>query len=234
MEISEIIALIGLIGFASVLAPYFFWRHIWFFRNPVRDIPNGDNVVSPADGTIVYVKGLPSKTPIVSIKNNKRISISDIVREDLHNVNLLIGIFMSPFDVHYNRAPIAGKAEFIRHHPANFRNHHMGSMHWRSIFKRFPIYEKSPHIIDNERLVTKIEGLFKGRPISCYVVQIAGGSVNGIDSFVNENSFIEKGSILGMIRIGSQVDIVVTWHDSMTVKVKPGQKVFAGETILVE
>ena len=97
--------------------------------------------------------------------------------------------------------------------------------------RRLPIYEKSPHIIHNERTVTKIKGVFRNQPISCYVVQIAGGSVNGIDSYVHEGALVEKGHIFGMIRIGSQVDVIITRPETMNIKVRPGEKARAGDYI---
>jgi phosphatidylserine decarboxylase len=212
---------------------YLFWRYYWFFRNPARQIPEGEHVLSPADGTVVYVKLVPSQEPVLSIKEKRPVRVSDIVREDLQEKKLLIGVFMSPFDIHYNRSPLSGKIEFVRHHDAVLRNHHMGSMHWRSVLKRCPIYKNSPHIVDNERTVTKIRGTFKGEAAACYVVQIGGGSVNGIESYVSQGSVIEKGQVFGMIRIGSQVDVVITWKPDMEVRVKPGDKVRAGETIFV-
>jgi phosphatidylserine decarboxylase len=213
---------------------FLFWRYIWFFRNPPRKSPTGENIVSPADGRVVYVKRVPPREPIISMKNHREVCVSDVVREDLTETKLLIGIFMSPFDVHYNRIPLNGEIEFVRHHPSQVKNHHMGSMHWRSLMSRLPIYENSPHILDNERTVTKIRGSFRDEPISCYVVQIAGGSVRGIESHVSRGEPVAKGQIFGLIKIGSQVDIVTTWKDSMTVKVRPGQKVRAAETVLVE
>jgi phosphatidylserine decarboxylase len=107
-------------------------------------------------------------------------------------------------------------------------------MHWRSILRRHPIYEHSSHLIHNERTVTQISGLFKGNPLSCYIVQIAGGSVRGIESWVETGDRVEKGQVFGMIRVGSQVDLVVTWKEAMFVKVKPGDRVYAGESILIE
>jgi phosphatidylserine decarboxylase len=211
-----------------------FWRRFWFFRNPKRRCPEGENIVSPADGRIVYVKQIQPQEPVLSIKDNRPVRINDIVREDLDNMKVLIGVFMSPFNVHYNRAPISGRLAFVRHYPAVVKNYHMTSMHWRSLFKRFPIYGKSLHILHNERTVTKITGKFKDAPLSCYVVQIAGGSVRGIDSYVHENAIITKGKIFGMIRIGSQVDIILPWRESMVLKVAPGQSVRGGETILIE
>jgi phosphatidylserine decarboxylase len=213
---------------------YFFWRYFWFFRNPARNIPGGENIVSPADGTVVYVERVPPNRPIISVKRQKHLRVSDIVRKDLRETKLIIGIFMSPFNVHYNRAPVSGQVDFVRHYPARLKNHHMTSMHWRSLIKRFPIYENSPHIVENERTVTKISGHFNTEPIACYVVQIAGGSVRGIDSFIQESEYVEKGKVFGMIRIGSQVDVVITCTDCMHIRVRPGEKVTAGETIIVE
>ena len=217
-----------------LLLSYFFWRHVWFFRNPPRRVPPGQHIVSPADGTVVYVERVAANAPVISIKKKRSLSIADIVREDLNEMKVLIGVFMSPFDVHYNRAPLSGQVEFIHHHPAVLKNHHMGSMHWRSILRRHPIYEHSSHLIQNERTVTQISGLFKGYPLSCYVVQIAGGSVRGIESWVETGHRVEQGQVFGMIRVGSQVDVVLTWKEAMFIKVKPGDRVVAGESILIE
>jgi phosphatidylserine decarboxylase len=156
------------------------------------------------------------------------------VRRELEDTKLLIGVFMSPFDVHVNRAPIAGTVRSVEHHPAVYRNHHMGTMHLRSLLKRIPIYLGSRHIETNERTVTSIDGMFKGDPVSCHVVQIAGGSVRGIHSYVLEGERLAKGDIFGEIRVGSQVDLVVTWRDSMRPRVKPGDKVKAGLTVMVD
>jgi len=227
--------LFGAIAFAVFLIGLFhFWRYVWFFRNPSRRIPEGERILCPADGTVVYAERVSAGLPTVSIKDGRSLLISDVVREDVPEAKYLIGVFMSPFDVHFNRAPIAGTIDFIRHHPARLKNFHMTSMHWRSLLHRLPLYENSPHIIENERTVTRISGRFKGEPLSCYVVQIAGGSVHGIDSYFPEGNRLNRGQIFGMIRIGSQVDTVVTCKPFMTIKVKPGDKVKAGESVLVE
>jgi len=108
-----------------LVLPYLFWRHVWFFRNPSRRVPPGENITSPADGTVVYVERVPANAPVISIKQKRTLSVADIVREDLNEMKVLIGVFMSPLDVHYNRAPISGQVEFIHHHPAVLKNHHM-------------------------------------------------------------------------------------------------------------
>jgi phosphatidylserine decarboxylase len=135
--------------------------------------------------------------------------------------------------VHYNRTPLTGRVEFIHHHPARDKNHNMASMHWRTVLGRRPFYRQSMHIIENERTVTKIQAEFVGKPFPYYIVQIAGKSVDGIDSYFKPGEILEAGQIFGMIRIGSQVDLVVPDLPGMQVKVNSGEKVRAGETILI-
>ena len=226
-------AIIIIVALLAALTGYLYWRYIWFFRNPQRVPPPGTNLVSPADGTVVYVKRVAPEEEVITVKEGAPARLTDIVKEDLAVPKLLIGIFMSPFNVHYNRVPLAGQVEFIRHHPAVAKNHCMAQMHWRTLLKRIPLYKNSPHIAENERTVTRIAGNFKGTPLSYYVVQIAAKSVNGIDSYCQVGDRVNKGMIFGMIRIGSQVDVVVPSISEMYLMVKPGDKVRAGETILI-
>ena len=224
----------GVIAAFVVLVAYLFWRYVWFFRNPARATPCVEGVVSAADGTVVYVKKVRPGEPVVSIKHGVTAKLADILREDEALPKLLVGVFMSPFDVHYNRAPVAGTVEFVRRHPAHGANLHMGPMHWRVLLRYEPYYEGSEHIVQNERMVTKINGVFKGAALPCYVVQIAAKTVAAIDSYVKPGEVFERGVVIGMIRVGSQVDVVVQWRDGMNVRVQPGQRVRAGETVLVD
>jgi phosphatidylserine decarboxylase len=213
---------------------FLFWRYIWFFRNPARVAPPGESIVSPADGTVVYVKKVDPNEEVISIKKGVKLHIHDIVREDMNLPKVVIGVFMSPFNVHYNRAPMNGRIDFVRHHPSTNGNHHMGPMHLRILLNRPPYYSDSIHIGENERTVTKIIGDHKGAAFHCYVVQIAGKNVTGIDSYVTPGDNVAKGQLFGMIRIGSQVDLVLPQFPGMRINVAPGNKVRAGETILVE
>lgn len=222
------------VAVCTIIGGYLFWRHVWFFRNPAREIPSSECIVSPADGKVVYVKEIKSDDDVIVIKQGTSATVKDIVRADVESPKLLIGIFMSPFDVHFNRSPIAGNIEQIVHHAPRSRNLHMGPMHARTLLGRPPFYENSRHIIENERRVTRIGGKFKGSDLRCYVVQIAAKTVSGIDSFKSEGSWLEKGEIFGIIRIGSQVDVVLPQRSDMHIKVRPGDRVRAGESILVE
>ncbi len=214
---------------------YLFWRHVWFFRNPLRIIPpEGTGILSPADGTVVYASEMKPQESVINIKRGVKATLNDITKEDIGRPKILIGIFMSPFNVHYNRIPVSGKIRFIHHHPASVKNVCMLSMHLRTLFNWPPLYRDSTHIIRNERTVTKIEGKYLGKELACYVVQIAARSVNGTDVYMGEGRQVNAGEIFGMIRIGSQVDLVITPLEGMTIKVCAGEKVKAGQTVLIE
>ena len=221
-----------LVGAALILS-YLYWRYEWFYRNPPRKPPEEPGIVSPADGTVVYVKQVLPGEEVLAIKRGYGVTIADIVHEDLSYPKFVIGIFMSPFNVHYNRAPLSGLVEFIRHYPARMKNFYMQPMHLRTIFRKKPFYENSLHILHNERTVTKLNCLYRGIPLPCYLVQIAGKSVNRIESYMRPGACIKRGEVFGMIKLGSQVDIIVRQAAGMQVKVNPGDKVRAGETILI-
>jgi phosphatidylserine decarboxylase len=92
----------------------FFYR---FFRNPKRIIPGDKNdVVAPADGRVIYIKELEVNQTPVSVKKMRIANISEITKTDmLQQPCYLIGIAMTLFDVHYNRAPIDGKIILVKH-----------------------------------------------------------------------------------------------------------------------
>jgi len=217
-----------------ILALYLFWRSVWFYRNPPRAVPRGEGLISAADGTVVYVKKVGPGEPVLSIKEGLVAELTDIMHEDAAQPMLVVGVFMSPFNVHYNRAPLTGSIEFVHHYEGRGPNLHMGAMHWRVLKRRVPYYAGSSHIVQNERTVTKINGELKGITLPCYVVQIAAKTVAGIDSYVRPGEHIQKGNIFGMIRIGSQVDVVVPWREGLRVRVRPGDRVRAGETLLCD
>lgn len=211
-----------------------YWRYVWFFRNPRRAAPAEAGLLSPADGTVVYVRKVEPGEDVVVIKQGLRATVQDIAREDDGAAKLVIGIFMSPFDVHYNRAPLSATIDFIRRHPAAGENAHMGPMHWRTLFNVEPRYANSVHIVQNERAVTRFVGEYRGEILPFYVVQIGARTVNGIDTYYQPGERVERGTTFGMIRIGSQVDLIVAWREGLQPRVQPGDTVRAGETILVQ
>lgn len=213
---------------------YLFWRYVWFFRDPPRTPPAEDGLVSPADGTVVYVRTVAPGDDVVVIKQGVSAKVSDILRQDVGETKLVIGIFMSPFDIHYNRMPLSGTIGFVRHHPAFGENAYMTPMHWRTLLNRAPHYADSVHIVQNERVVTQVHGEYRGTPLSYYVVQIGARTVNGIDSYYDVGARVERGTTFGMIRVGSQVDLIVPWRAGLAARVRPGERVRAGETLLLQ
>jgi phosphatidylserine decarboxylase len=226
--------IVGVTAFAILFAGVFlFWRYVWFFRDPPRTPPVEPGIVSPADGTVVYVRRVAPGEPVVSIKQGVSATLRDLVREEVEDTKLVIGIFMSPFDVHYNRAPLDARVDFIRRHPALGENQHMGTMHWRTLLGLEPRYAGSLHIVQNERAVTRLVGDYRGAPLSLYVVQIGARTVNGIDCYFRPGQTVVRGQTFGMIRIGSQVDLVVPWREEFEARVRPGDRVRAGETLVI-
>lgn len=205
-----------------------YWRFFFFFRDPERTIPPGENIVAPADGVILYVRRMKrGEIPIV-IKGRDQIKIEELTKvanyETFHN-GYIIGIFMTLFSVHINRAPVAGKVEKIQQFKG--KNISMARMTFNKFFGRKPLYSNCRHIIQNERNTIILKGKF---PLC--LVQIADLYVSKIECWVKEDQIVEKGQKIGMIRMGSQVDIIFPALGSVEIKVKEGQSVKAGETIL--
>jgi phosphatidylserine decarboxylase len=202
----------------------------WLFpRDPSRTVDPRASIVAPADGRVVYVAAVEEGTVPISVKARTQIPLRDIVKgADRPPAGVLIGIFMSPFDVHYQRSPISGLVKEVSYHPAPF-NHVMGSMFLRDLFRIQPMHTRSPHIFENERNIIHITG----NDQEAYVVQIADQQVNKIDCYVQVGDEVTIGQKLGMIRRGSQVDLFLpdlAPEDLPDVAV--GRKLRAGESTL--
>lgn len=205
----------------------YYWRFFFFFRDPERIIPDGDNIVSPAEGTIVYIKEIKGNEVPISIKNKKEVKLQEIFGDSVvyRESSYLVGIFMHPTNVHVNRAPITGKIEKIIYTPN--KNLAMTLMWWRILLGLRPYEFYSKHILQNERNTI----LFKGK-IPVFIVQIADIYVNKIECWVREHEEVKKGQRIGMIKMGSQVDILFPSANINKLNIILGQKVKAGETII--
>ncbi len=168
---------------------------IWFFRDPRRAIPADPGaVISPADGVVCLVDNAPPPPEL---------GMGD---QPLQRVC----VFMNVFNVHVNRAPLAGVVEKIAYTPGKFLN---ASLDKASIH--------------NERngLVIRTPD---GRRIGA--VQIAGLVARRIVCRIAEGVTLEKGDRFGLIRFGSRVDVYLPAGSAVRAKV--GEKTKAGETIL--
>jgi phosphatidylserine decarboxylase len=169
---------------------------VYFFRDPPRVTPVRDGiVVAPADGRISMVtSAAPPHELGMGDKLLPRVSI-----------------FMSVFDCHINRSPVAGKIERIVYQPGKFINADL---------------DKAS--ADNER-----NSLVIGTGnTQVAVVQIAGLVARRIVCFVREGQPLGAGERFGMIRFGSRLDVYLP--EGVTPQVAVGQIATAGETVLAD
>lgn len=172
-----------------------FWLFVLsFFRNPNRKIPDAPGlVVSPADGTITNIEE---------------------VDEPGFGRALRISIFLSVFNVHVNRSPIAGRVTKIRYYPGEFLDARSGECSKR-----------------NEQLwldMVSAEGAFPVR-----VKQIAGAIARRIVCQTAASRDLARGELYGMIKFGSRTDLLLPPEMVQEVRVKVGQAVSGGSTILL-
>lgn len=184
-----------------------------FYRDPKRIPPSIPNVlVSPADGTVIYIKKIPRGELLQSVKKG-----NTLIYDELRNTNLSdselwqVGISLLFTDVHINRSPISGKITLLNHRPGKFLSLRDGNA-----------------VNVNERQSIVIENDF----ISIGLVQIASRLVRRIETYVAANEDLTIGQKIGMIKFGSQVDVFIPTEKVSNVTVKVGEYLLAGETIL--
>jgi phosphatidylserine decarboxylase len=156
----------------------------FFFRNPGREIPTDPRaLVSPADGVVKVVERVGNVTKI--------------------------SIFLSIFDVHVNRSPMAGRIEVIDYKRGKF----MAA--WK--------HEAS---VENERNVIMVtQGNLK-----VVFTQIAGLVARRIVCWKRVGDTVAKGELIGLIRFGSRVDVLFPAGAEATVE--RGMRVYGGSTII--
>jgi phosphatidylserine decarboxylase len=168
----------------------------YFFRDPVRLTPLDENlVIAPADGAVCSV-GYFVPPPELGLGP-----------EPMQRVS----IFMSVFDCHVNRAPVAGRVTKIAYRPGLFVNADLD--------------KASENNERNGLVIESASGRFG-------VVQIAGFIARRIVCFVRQGEVIGAGDRFGLIRFGSRVDVYMPGAARPLVTV--GSKAIAGETILAE
>jgi phosphatidylserine decarboxylase len=177
-----------------------------FFRDPTRNIPLEDGVVvAPADGKIL--KGKIDYLKIITAQDDP---VMEHILDDGEK-GILISTFMSPFDVHVQRAPVSGKIIKTKYYPGKFKIA-MGDVHTEN--------EKNLIVIDSE--YGKIG-----------VIQIAGFVARRIVQYVDVGDTVKIGDRLGMIRFGSRVNLILP-YEKFKVMVFEGEKPTAGETIMAQ
>ena len=219
-----------------IVDPFSFlaWRFWYFFRDPVRRPPTGQNVVSPADGRVLYVRHVEAGTLPHPVKAGVEVPLDDWLGTSvgaesgtLAKGGTLIGIYMTPVSVHYNRAPIAGRISAVAGRPARGENLSMVRAFMRLAWDMPPFEQDSRHILDNARNTIVIAGDF---PV--VVIQMADRFVSEVDCYVSPGQQVQKGDKIGFIRMGSQCDLFIPAVARPSLRCQPGDRVRAGESIL--
>jgi phosphatidylserine decarboxylase len=179
----------GLLASVSMLATLFL---LYFFRNPGRTIPADLNaIVSPADGRIILVD---------EVQEN----------EFLNGPARRVAIFMNVFDVHVNRAPVAGRVLATRHRDGRFL----------AAFK-----EEASQVNEQQAVLWETPAGWR-----VLTVQIAGLLARRIVPAFAEGDVLAKGAPFGMICFGSRVDLYIPRDCVIIVRV--GDRVKAGESVI--
>lgn len=179
-----------------------------FYRDPKRTVPKGNNIVSPADGRVISI--IDTLNDEIEISKGMIGKIRAMTK-DISNNCYVISIFMSPLDVHINRAPIEGTIKSIQHTKGKF-------------FKAYDL-EKS---FQNE----KNEIIIENKNIKVKVIQIAGFLARRILCYTSINKKVNKGDKIGMIALGSQATIIMP--KKVNLKIKINDRVKAGESIIAD
>jgi phosphatidylserine decarboxylase len=171
---------------------------VWFFRNPRRVVPHEAGlVVSPADGKVVHIEEIEFD-------------------EFIGGPALLIGIFLSIFNVHINRAPVAARVIGLRYRRGKFLN---------------ALRPESAR--ENEQVAIRLEE--NAVPHRRMIVrQITGAIARRIVCWAKPGDDLAAGEQFGMIKLGSRTEIVVPRDASLHIAVQLGDTVKAGESILAQ
>jgi phosphatidylserine decarboxylase len=218
---------------------YLLNRFVWFYRDPVRTPESADSraIISPADGQIVYIKRFTDGA-VASEKLGRKIELTEIAElpQTRGRSGWIVGIYMSPFDVHFNYAPVAGRVTAQRYRKADANLPMVDlSEYIRIAFLRRPFdnFAAAFHL-ENERNTVVIEpsadASAAGQP-DIAVVEIADKYVNKIDILAKEGDELKVGSKLGFIKRGSQVDVIV-FDSDIDWTARFGQQVYGGQTLL--
>ncbi len=166
---------------------------IYFFRDPERHTTAAENkIISPADGKVI--------------------EIFDTEENDFFKAKVKkIGIFMSPADVHVNRAPISGQVTYFRYQKGRFLRANLADA-----------------ARENEQTII---GLEEG-PRKLLFKQIAGFVARRVCCDLREGFKVTRGERIGMIKFGSRVDLYLPAN--VQVNVQLNQRVRAGESVIGE
>ncbi|NOG84394.1 MAG: phosphatidylserine decarboxylase [Planctomycetes bacterium] len=231
-----------LVRFASVTG----YLSYHLVKDPERNIPGGNVIVSPADGIVLYVRKVEKGTIPEVVKKDVPVPIIEHLKTDPPQSlesGYLVGVYMNTHGVHLVRIPISG---VIRKHTV-FNGPHMdmtvaeiriiltqmipGLVTLRKLFGFMPydIEDEADYVLQSARDTTII---YDKRGKYVYLVRIADYYVGKLLTWMKEGSSVQTGQKYGYITWGSQVDIFFESSQGIDIRVKEGDIVYGGETVL--
>lgn len=168
---------------------------LWFFRDPHRAVPTGPGeVISPADGKVVHIE--------------------EVNDEFIGGPAIEIGIFLSIFNVHINRSPVAARVVGVKYRPGKYLN---------------ALRPESAR--ENEQLAIRLEE--NAAPYRRMIVrQITGAIARRIVCWLKPGDDLDRGEQVGMIKLGSRTELVLPKEEGFELLTKVGDNVKAGSTLM--
>ena len=182
---------------------------MYFFRDPCR--PTYSDLryfFSPADGIILYQRVVRPDQGLIDIKG-KPYTLQEALRDPSYaHESLVIGVFMTFYDVHVNRIPYPGRLSYRELDPIDSYNHPMLEVE-REIVDDLKISMNSlEYLRHNQRVVNRVASVQLG--LTYRILQIADYDVDCITPFtMRQNEAFDQGERFSQIRYGSQVDLIV-------------------------
>jgi phosphatidylserine decarboxylase len=204
---AELLLIGGLCAVLTVIAAWRYWPICWlpaglglfilsFFRDPRRQVPADEGlVVAPADGKVVALERLPHD-------------------EYLGGPAVMVGIFLSVFNVHLNRAPVASRVIGLTYRRGKFLN---------------ALRPESAR--ENEQMAIRL--VQTAPPYRRMIVrQIAGAIARRIVCWVAPGEMLERGGKVGMIKLGSRTELVLPDEPGLVLDVRIGDHLRAGSSVV--
>lgn len=189
-------------------------RH--FFRDPMRPIQSDrDFFFSPADGVIIYQKIVKENEAVIEIKG-RNYSLKEAVRDPEYpkGLSLVIGIFMTFYDVHINRIPYPGILSHKELEPIESLNRPMLAMENALIDELTVDHDSADYLHSNQRVLNKVSAI--DLEMNYYILQFADYDVDSITPFdMSPFRSYEQNERFSQIRYGSQVDLIIPLTNSL-------------------
>ncbi|GGP79874.1 phosphatidylserine decarboxylase [Saccharothrix coeruleofusca] len=206
-----------------------------FFRDPIRPVRvDPSYFFSPADGVILYQDVVRPDGPVIDIKGSPYTVRAALRDESYAATSLVIGIFMTFYDVHINRVPYSGRLSYRELSAIDTINRPMLDMEKGLVDELRIRADATDYLWHNQRMVNRID--VPALRQSYYVLQIADYDVDSITPFaLGQNRPVGQGKRFSQIRFGSQVDLIIPLSDhyDFVPLCEPGCHVEAGNDALV-